>query len=53
MVAPSLSGGGHHAFGSRSELLLVRNENCAPERTRTPNQPGRNRLLYPLSYGRL
>jgi hypothetical protein len=25
---------------------------CAPGGTRTPNQPGRNRLLYPLSYGR-
>jgi hypothetical protein len=25
----------------------------APGGTRTPNQPGRNRLLYPLSYGRL
>jgi len=26
---------------------------CAPGRTRTLNRPGRNRLLYPLSYGRL
>ena len=24
----------------------------APGGTRTPNQPGRNRRLYPLSYGR-
>ncbi len=26
--------------------------NSAPGGTRTPNRPGRNRLLYPLSYGR-
>ena len=26
---------------------------CAPGGTRTPNRPGRNRLLYPLSYERL
>jgi hypothetical protein len=25
---------------------------CAPGGTRTPNRPGRNRLLYPLSYER-
>src|SRR5699024_10469359 len=25
----------------------------APERIRTPDQPGRNRMLYPLSYGGL
>ncbi|MDQ1306125.1 MAG: hypothetical protein QG671_1957, partial [Actinomycetota bacterium] len=25
----------------------------APGRIRTCNRPGRNRLLYPLSYGRL
>lgn len=27
--------------------------NGAPGRSRTRNQPGRNRLLYPLSYGGL
>ena len=30
----------------------VRGLRCAPGGIRTPNRPGRNRLLYPLSYGR-
>ena len=30
----------------------VRGLDSAPGGTRTPNQPGRNRSLYPLSYGR-
>ena len=38
---------------ARQDLKPSRNKPCcAPGGTRTPNRPGRNRLLYPLSYGR-
>ena len=33
-------------------LSCVATEVSAPGGNRTPNQPGRSRLLYPLSYGR-
>ena len=37
---------GHRRKATTVDLL------GAPGGTRTPNRPGRNRLLYPLSYGR-
>lgn len=43
-----------YRHGLRSNLqktTLTWTHTCAPERIRTPDQPGRNRMLYPLSYG--
>lgn len=38
--------------GGRSILVSYKRfRESAPGRSRTRNQPGRNRLLYPLSYG--
>ena len=67
VVAGCRAGGGGRAggrWGCPLEGRLVSNSGvscrpvaklpheCAPGGTRTPNRPGRNRLLYPLSYGR-
>ena len=44
--------------GKRTPLVVAQSGDVldtwrgAPGRTRTLNRPGRNRLLYPLSYGR-
>ena len=53
--------GGESDFVMRLRSALRSNElrghdglhESAPGGTRTPNRPGRNRLLYPLSYGRM
>jgi len=43
-----------HCFhlSKRAMPLGVSSHKSAPGGNRTPNRPGRNRLLYPLSYGR-
>lgn len=43
-----------HSIAHRTRVRResVHGTGSAPGRTRTLNRPGRNRLLYPLSYGR-